>query len=182
MFNNQVDNEADFCESYKSQILNNGIEEKPSLFKTILKMLFIILLLGIIIALSLYGYNYFINKSVSTSSVELPPVSMQVSDDDLVVTIDEEPKADESKDENQSDISIIKESDIDKIANDVKREISKSEMNNSAKNQIEENLSKEKNISEEESLKVPVPNSPEAKYLEDLADLSKEIDKERKKK
>ena len=182
MFNNQVDNEADFCESYKSQILNNGVEEKQSPFKTILKILFIILLLGIIIALSVYGYNTFINKSVTASSVEAPPVSMQISDDDLVVTIEEEPKLEESKDENKSDISLIKESDIDKIANDVKREISKSEMNNSEKNQIEENLTKEKNTREEESLKVPVPNSPEAKYLEDLADLSKEIDKERKNK
>ncbi len=171
MFNNQVDNEADFCESYKSQILNNGVEEKQSPFKTILKILFIILLLGIIIALSVYGYNTFINKSITTSSVETPPVSMQVSDDDLVVTIEEEPKVEERKDENKSDISLIKESDIDKIANDVKREISKNEINNS-----------EKNIKEEESLKVPVPNSPEAKYLEDLADLSKEIDKERKNK
>ena len=171
MFNNQVDNEADFCESYKSQILNNGVEEKQSPFKTILKILFIILLLGIIIALSVYGYNTFINKSITTSSVETPPVSMQISDDDLVVTIEEEPKVEESKDENKSDISLIKESDIDKIANDVKREISKNEINNS-----------EKNIKEEESLKVPVPNSPEAKYLEDLADLSKEIDKERKNK
>ena len=198
MFNNEAEDETDFCESYKSQILNNDTEEKSSSFGTVLKILTILLLLAVIIALSMYGYNYFMNKSSTQVDVPTPPPSIQISDEDLKViderneetlektpetqkNVEEEgalPPVVEEKKTSQKPVSAstINESDIDKIANDVKVAIAQEEEKNKNKSVVEEN------ISEEESLKVPVPNSPEAKYLEDLADLSKEIDKERKKK
>ena len=84
-------------------------------------------------------------------------------------------------------IEKIKDEDIEKIANEVKLEIAKSEMKetNSTKKEIAEKseLKVEKELKEEkseESLEIPTSN-PEAKYLEDLAKLSAEIEKERKK-
>lgn len=172
MFKNNRDNEADFCESYKSQILNSSVKEKESSFNTILKVITIIVLLAIIIAVSIYGYNYFINKKGAEPN--MPPSSIQISDDDLKVT-EEEPELEVESASSETEINETKidESDIDKIANDVKLAIAKSEA-------MEENDSKNKVVAEEKSLEVPVSTSDEAKYLEDLADLSKEIDKERK--
>ncbi|HIP51182.1 MAG TPA: hypothetical protein EYG94_03755 [Campylobacterales bacterium] len=79
----------------------------------------------------------------------------------------------------------IEEDDIDKIARDMKIEISKIELK-------EENETKPEKISEDiqskrelnnthkiENLEVTTSSAPEARYLEDLAKLSKEIDKER---
>jgi len=178
LFKNNPDNEADFCESYKSQILDNDSSKETSSFNIILKVLTILLLLTIIVAVSIYGYNYFQKNNQNKGNV-LPPVSMQISDDDLKV-IDEEPEETNQvvKNETKELSSVVdpsnhkmKESDIDKIAKDVKIAIAKSEE--------EQNSTKEANLTKEESLKVPT-TSPESKYLEDLADLSKEIDKERK--
>ena len=195
MFKNNRDSEADFCESYKSQILNSSSEEKESSFNTILKVITIIILLTIIIAVSIYGYNYFVNKKGIEPN--MPPTSIQISDDDLKVTEEEkselkvesispetkvaESNIDKIANEEESELKVesispetkVAESDIDKIANDVKLAIAQSE-------EIEDNNSKDKVVAEEKSLEVPVTTSDEAKYLEDLADLSKEIDKERK--
>ncbi len=207
MFNNTTEDETDFCESYKSQILNNATQEKSSSFGTILKILTIILLLAIIVALSIYGYNYFINRATAQVTVPTPPPSIQISDEDLKVideseeetpeTIPETPKVEEEEgalppvvEEKKTSkepvsVSTINESDIDKIANDVKMAIAQAEEKEKNSSVVEEKtgtLENEENVTEEESLEVPVPNSPEAKYLEDLADLSKEIDKERNKK
>lgn len=205
MFNNQKENEGDFCESYKSQILNQDSEEDKSLFNSILKIITIVLLLAIVIAVSIYGFNYINNNA--TEKATPPPVSVQISDDDLVVTIeDEEPVVEEvliKKEELVKEevvipkeeiilqieepveekieiktiepISIIQESDIDKIANDVKLAISQSE-----KIAEKENLKIEEVKQEEPSLEVPTSTSSlEAQYLEELAKLSEEIDKER---
>jgi len=202
LFNNK-DSEADFCESYKSQILGNSeTEEGESFFSTIVKLLTILILLVIIISVSFYGYNYFMN-SQTTNSIVLPPISMQVSDDNLIVEMEEELVTEDLiksitvKEEKNISIPLIvteqvKESDIEKIANDVKIAIAKSELKEENETKIEE-VSKNvepKNIEsmaaieelidteEIESLEVPT-SAPEAKYLEELADLSKEIDKER---
>jgi len=87
LFNNHVDDEADFCEAYKSQILSNSSKEEKSLFNTLSKILTILLLLIIIIGVSIYGYNYIIKEA----SNSLPPSSVQMFDDDeLVVTNEEE--------------------------------------------------------------------------------------------
>jgi hypothetical protein len=203
LFNNK-DTETDFCESYKSQILSSKPDENEnSLFSTILKSLSILILLAIIIGVSLYGYNYFINNK-NTNNRTLPPASIQTFDNDLVVKMEEEiepkeesipiiktPKIEEKIEPKEESVPIVKtpkieETDIEEIANEVKIAIAKNEV-------AEENRTKEKekilneikqveenNSKEEESLEVPT-SAPEAKYLEELADLSKEIDKERKK-
>ena len=198
MFNNKTEDEADFCEAYKSQILNNVKEEKSSSFGTVLKILIILLLLAIIVGLSIYGYNYFTSKKSVDTDVLVLPSSIQISDEDLKVIdessdeVEEPQKTQEVQktEEKEGDlppvveknkasaekslnISTINESDIDKIANDVKVAIAQ-----------EEEKDKNKSITpttKEKSLEVPIPNSPESKYLEDLAKLSKEIDKEKKK-
>ena len=213
MFDNKTEDEIDFCESYKSQILNNGTEEKSSSLGTVLKISTILLLLAVIIALSIYGYNYFMHQNSSKNTVPIPPLSIQISDEDLKVIDESSDETQEvqkpmTKEENSNETletqnplkeekvipivteetpsvkkaigsSSTHESDIDKIANNMKIAIAKAEEKN--KNIVEKSTSSntKKEISEEESLKVPVPHSPEAKYLEDLADLSKEIDREK---
>ncbi len=217
MFDNKKDNETDFCESYKSQILGVSVDEpKPSLFSTFIKLLTILILLVIIVAVSFYGYNYYRSHQM-VDELSLPPISVQVSDDDLVVE-DEEPQIEEVEkliEVEEKNMTIMttslpekeEELDIEQIANDVKVAIAQSETDEEALTELlvaelsevevesaeviqEENvtnISVEENIStnitiepEVKSLEVPTL-SPEAKYLEELADLSKEIDKERKK-
>jgi len=156
LFNNHVEDEADFCEAYKSQILSNASSEEKSSFNTLSKILTILLLLIIIIAVSIYGYNYMMKEG----SDSLPPSSVQmVEDDELIVTHEEEipvgtmpPK--------------IEDSDIDKMAKEVELAISKNENNKSKEKKIENPLE--------------VPTSTQAEYLEELAKLSEEIDKDRK--
>jgi len=76
------DNEADFCESYKSQILGrNKREKEESFFSTFVKLLTILILLTIITGVSFYGYNYFM-KNQKSNNIPLPPVSMQTFDAD----------------------------------------------------------------------------------------------------
>jgi hypothetical protein len=150
-----------------------------------MKLLTILLLLSIIVGVSFYGYNYFIN-SQKFNNIPLPPVSMQVSDDDLIIEEDEEI----IEDNNSLPIVIIpevKEADevnIDKIANEVKIAIAKSEIEEENETKVKDIDNKIKieeiNPSKEKSLEIP-SLAPEAQYLEELADLSKEIDKERKK-
>jgi hypothetical protein len=159
LFNQQENDDTDFCESYKSQVLGKDVDKtSTSLFSTIIKLLIILILLAIIAGVSFYGYNYFIHNQKVRNDLPIPPVSIQVSEEDLVVTHLDEP-------DNQ---------------------VAKEELNNTEKvtetnNTVEENETSQTNQPKEEiSLEVPVP-TPEAQYLEELADLSKEIDKERKK-
>ncbi len=216
MFNNKTEDEIDFCESYKSEILNNVTQEKSSSFGTVLKILTILLLLAIIVALSIYGYNYFLNKKSSDDSVPNLPSSIQISDEDLKVideSSDETQESISNKEENlsplvntseisssnkddklssvvknsneistSSSLSTIDESDINKIANSVKVVISQKE-EKEEKTVVEEKPVVSEPVIEEKSLEVPtLSSSPEAKYLEDLAKLSKEIEKESKNK
>jgi len=182
-----TENETDFCESYKFQILGKK-EEKKSLLSTVLKLLTILILLVLIVVISLYGYPYFINDKKNDKKLEssvLPPVSLQVSeeetisDEDLVVKL-EEPKK----------VNTTEEPDINTIANAIKIEIAKSEIKEEQEKLIKTtdsivNSSKEEiSLSQnEESLDVPTTSTsaPEAQYLEELADLSREIDKEQRK-
>ncbi len=191
MFNDKTEEEIDFCDAYKSQILNNVTQEKSSSFGTVLKILIILLLLAIIVALSIYGYNHFINKD---SDVSLPPSSIQISDEDLKVidesseetqeAVKEEGSLPPTIEDDKSSEKSVNISDINKIANDVKVAIAQEEEKDKNKSVVEKkstNPKTKEKITEEKSLEVPVPNSPESKYLEDLAKLSKEIDKEKKK-
>lgn len=180
MFKNNAEDEADFCEAYKSQILNNGSTGEKSSFNTFSKVLTILLLLVIIVAVSIYGYNYITNTSQLDTP---PPSSIQIDDDELIVTEEDEempvssmpPKVEiqESSAKDKMETTTVKsvprieELDIDKMANDVKLAIAKSEENRVQK--IEE-------IVKKETLEIPTENAQSA-YLEELAKLSEEIDK-----
>lgn len=159
MFNNQQNDEADFCESYKSQVLGKDTAEKTtSLFSTVVKLLTILMLLAIIIGVSFYGYNYFMHNQKATSNLPLPPVSIQTSEEDLVVS---------DVDESNEEITPLELNSTEKAL----------ETNES----VASKQTTDTNQSEEEiRLEIPSP-TPEAQYLEELADLSKEIDKEQKK-
>ncbi len=186
MFKNNAEDEADFCEAYKSQILNHDIEEKESPISSILIILF---LLAAIIALSIFGYNY-ITKSNSDS--EHAPTSVQaIADEDLKVTEEDLPAS------MQKDISIKKEPDTEEIkkvviksfdelpksksvdindlADKIKIDMSQNEERNDS---LKESSSKEENKKAEESLP-SVTDSVKNTYIEDLAKLTEEIDKER---
>ena len=140
MFDNNAENEDNFCEAYKSQILGNGVTEKESSFNTLSKILTILLLLVIIIVVSIYGYTYINNNSEFT-----PPTSMQTIDDDELIVTEEEP--------------------IGKMPPEAV-ELDK-EDNKSTKKEKAETLLK-------------VPSNAQVAYLEELAQLSEEIDKDGK--
>ena len=132
----------------------------------------IILVLFVAIgAISFYGYHNFMKKN-SSKGMSLPPQSTQISDDDLIVTLEEPATKEEQMQEEH--INNKKEENIEEVANSVKIAIAKSESK-------EEVSSKETSKQEavQEKLEVPI-SVPESKYLEDLAKLSNEIDKERK--
>ena len=149
MFDNNTENEADFCEAYKSQILSNGVSEEKSSLGTVSKILTIILLLVVIVAVSIYGYIY-ITKS---SSEAMPPSSVQMIDDDELIVSEEE-----SIGEMPPEIEkpVVKESEPS----------TKSDENKSSAKKVENPLE--------------IPTSTQVEYLEELAKLSEEIDKDRK--
>ncbi|MBU1668766.1 hypothetical protein KKC13_10130 [bacterium] len=167
MFNNKAEEEADFCEAYKSQILNVNKDEKSSTFSSVIKIITILILLAIIVAVSIYSYNYFTNAGKMDDDV-VPPVSVQTLDDDeLKVTLEDEAPNKVDKKEAK-----IEELDIDKIANDVKVAIAQKE-------EKESNKSTDKEVKKEiEPLKVPTGDVQSA-YIEELAKLTEELDKER---
>jgi len=192
LFNNNVEDEADFCEAYKSQILNDDSTEKTSSLATFLKIVTIILLLAIIVAVSIYGYNYFMNNSNASSDVVSPPVSIQALEEDELgdfkVELAEEPEKvspiSSLKKEDIAEPKVIEkpvmlksvdELDIEKIANDVKLAIAKNE---EAEQKVAESVKSENRSVESKPLEIPVEDAQSA-YLEELAKLSKEIDKER---
>jgi len=175
LFKNNAEDGADFCEAYKSQILTGSNGEKSS-FNTVSKVLTILLLLIIIVAVSIYSYAYIIDNSQTNEA--FPPSSIQIDDDELIVTEEEKvpvpstpPEVEIEKSVAKTSViepvlikstSVIEESDIDKIANDVKLAIAQTEKN-----------------SRERTVKISTGNIPTV-YLEELAELTEEIDKEKK--
>ncbi len=166
MFSNSEEENRDFCESYKSQILASDEREEPSLFTNLIRVFFILFLLLLIAGVSFYGYHNFMNNKAS-NDIKLPPQSVQISDDDLMVTL-EEPK-EEKKEEPVKEV--VEEKAIQNIADEVKMEIAKTELE-------EEIAQPTEQVLQEKSLEVPT-SSPEAQYLEELAKLSDAIDKDR---
>jgi len=170
LFNNNAEEEADFCEAYKSQILNVNTDEKPSTFSAVIKIITILILLAIIVAMSIYSYKYFTRATMDDDII--PPISVQTLDDDeLKVTLeDETPKKIDKKVD--KDEAKTEELDINKIANNVKVAIAQKE-------EQESNKSSDKEVKEEtKPLKVPTGDAQSA-YIEELSKLTKEIDKER---
>ena len=167
MFKNNVEDEADFCESYKSQILNNDTEERES---PIASILVILLLLVMIIALSIFGYNYITdNKNSVDSSISVK----SISDEELKVTeVAHIPVKKEIKETPVKALSELPKSesiDVNDLADKIKIDMSKSE-------EVKDSSKESKKV--EEPLPV-VTDSIESKYIEDLAKLTEEIDKER---
>ena len=160
MFTNNAEEEADFCEAYKSQILNNvHSDEKPSPWGFIIKIITILILLAIVIAGSIYGYIYFMNRQ--TNSVVLPPVSVQpiVEDDELKVSLEEPDNNISGEKADSKDVKVA-------IPKDKQKESNKT-IDTKAPKKIEE------------PLKVPTGDA-ESAYIEELAKLTEEVDKERK--
>jgi hypothetical protein len=151
LFDNNTENEADFCEAYKSQILNNGASEKKSSLNTLSKILTILLLLIIIVVVSIYGYTYITNNGSDSA----PPASMQIIDDDELIVTEEEPIGNMPPEIVEPDESV-----------NVEKDVANEDANKSTKKESETLLK--------------IPSSSEVAYLEELAQLSEEIDKERK--
>jgi phenylalanyl-tRNA synthetase alpha subunit len=176
LFKNNIADEVDFCEAYKSQVLNNDVEEKESPITSILIILF---LLALIIALSIFGYNYITNNK-NSDSTESASVKM-ISDEDLKVREEVEAPAETKETVTTKEIKEIvvksfnelpksKSVDIDDLADKIKIDMSENEKNDSNK--------------KEKSINIEAPSSPEidsvkSTYVEDLAKLTAEIDKER---
>ncbi len=179
MFKNNKEDEADFCEAYKSQILNNDAEESPSHVGSIL---IILLLLAMIIALSIFGYNYITNMNSKTS--ELQTAVESISDDELKVTSE---ATEPVQKENKIITNKIKDKEVKKTVVKSLNELPKSrslDVNDLA-DKIKIDMSKsESDVSKKsKSIEEPIgslPNHTESKYIEDLAKLTAEIDKERK--
>jgi len=173
LFSNREEENRDFCESYKSQILASDEREEASLFTNLIKVFFILFLLVFIAGVAFYGYHNFMNSKTS-NDIKLPPRSVQISDDDLMVTL-EEPKEKPIKE------TLVEEKAIENIADEVKMEIAKTELQEEL-TQSKELTQSAKETSEttikEKHLEVPT-SSPEAQYLEELAKLSDAIDKDR---
>jgi hypothetical protein len=175
LFKNNIADEADFCEAYKSQVLNNDVEEKSSPITSILIILF---LLALIIALSIFGYNYITNNKGSDST-ESASVKI-ISDEDLKVSNEVEAPVQTKEPLNTKEIKNVvvksfnelpksKSVDIDDLADKVKIDMSENEKNNS-------NDKNEKVQTIEPTTEI---NSVKSTYVEDLAKLTAEIDKER---
>ncbi len=169
MFDNNThshNEETSFSEAYKSQILNPSEEEDEK--SSLPKILGIIVLMILISGLSIFGYNY-INKDKPQEPQEeivLPESSMMI---DHIDDLEEEPtKKNESKLPSTSGNS--DEKNIENTANQVKIELSKE-------------LDKEQKTTPSKGNQKVISTSTqkgEDTYLEQLAELSKEIDGEEK--
>ncbi len=166
---NSHDEETSFSEAYKSQILNPSEEEDKK--SSLPKILGIIVLMLLISGLSIFGYNYVNNdknkpKATPQEEIALPESSMMI---DHIDDLEEEPA---KKDDNKS-LAISTNTDeknIENTANQVKIELSKE-------------LDKENKINPIKNNQKVISTSTqkgEDTYLEQLAELSKEIDGEEK--
>ena len=179
MFKNNVEDEVDFCEAYKSQVLNNDVEEKESPIASILIILF---LLALIIALSIFGYNYIMDNKSDNASVTAVKI---MSDADLKVTEEVDTPPQSKKEFNTEEIKkdVVKSFNelpksesvnIEDLADKVKIDMSENEEKNSI-----QTVRKETESKKIEKPLVNVTNSVKSTYVEDLAKLTAEIDKER---
>ncbi len=161
---NSQEEETSFADAYKSQILNPSDEEEEK--SSLPKIIGIIVLILLISGLSIYGYKYINDNQIDQTSEEaaLPPSSMMIDNiEDL--------ESDEAKGGDTKTLPITPHSEdenIDNIADKVKIELSK---------EIEKTQKEEPKKSEK-----PLSSSiqkGEDTYLEQLAELSKEIDGEK---
>jgi cytoskeletal protein RodZ len=174
LFKNNIADEADFCEAYKSQILNHDTEDKESPLASILIILF---LLALIIALSIFGYKYITNNEASasllSSSVKvISDEELKVTEEELTVSSDSELKSKEIKKiVVKSFNELPKSKSLDDLADKIKIDMSENEKNNSK--------DKKETTEDREVVPIEIETSPDSTYVEDLAKLTAEIDKYR---
>jgi len=162
---NSQDEETSFADAYKSQILNPTDEEEEK--STLPKIIGIIILVLLISGLSIYGYKYINDKktdeSVTQKEPALPPSSMMI--DNIEDLESEEIK---SNTKTVPSTKPVEHENIEKIADKVKIELSKEldQAQKEAPKKQEKTLSTSKQKGEDT-------------YLEQLAELSKEIDGEK---
>lgn len=160
MFNSEDDNkeEISFADAYKSQILNKDDEEETSSKNLII----ILLLVAIVIGLSIFGYIYMSKMSqseVQNSEVKKVKVIKEITEE-------EPPKSNMLNNINELiDEEPTEERNLDNS------EIDTSKNSNTKKDKVEVKENKK-----------GVKQKGEETYLEQLAELSKEIDGEAKKK
>ncbi|NOZ89742.1 MAG: hypothetical protein GXO60_00490 [Epsilonproteobacteria bacterium] len=160
MFNSEDDNkeEISFADAYKSQILNKNDEEETSSKNLII----ILLLVAIVIGLSIFGYIYMSKMSqseVQNSEVKKVKVIKEITEE-------EPPKSNMLNNINELiDEEPTEEKNLDNS------EIDTSKNSNTKKDKVEVKENKK-----------GVKQKGEETYLEQLAELSKEIDGEAKKK
>jgi len=160
LFNSEDDNkeEISFADAYKSQILNKDDEEETSSKNLII----ILLLVAIVIGLSIFGYIYMSKMSqseVQNSEVKKVKVIKEITEE-------EPPKSNMLNNINELiDEEPTEERNLDNS------EIDTSKNSNTKKDKVEVKENKK-----------GVKQKGEETYLEQLAELSKEIDGEAKKK
>jgi len=160
LFNSEDDNkeEISFADAYKSQILNKNDEEETSSKNLII----ILLLVAIVIGLSIFGYIYMSKMSqseVQNSEVKKVKVIKEITEE-------EPPKSNMLNNINELiDEEPTEEKNLDNS------EIDTSKNSNTKKDKVEVKENKK-----------GVKQKGEETYLEQLAELSKEIDGEAKKK
>jgi len=157
LFNSDNTEETGFADAYKSQILNPDDEDDT----TSKNLIVILLLVAIIIGLSIFGYMYMSNQTQSQENIDKKEVKA---------------------------IEEVKEEEIEPPKSQMLNNIDELEENSEPMDTKGIEMPKEvENIKIDEKSEVKeVKQEPKQKdeetYLEQLADLSKEIDGEKKKK
>ncbi len=151
MFNSDNNEETGFADAYKSQILNPDKEEEI----TSKNLIIILLLIAIIIGLSILGYLYM-SKTIEVKSQEKINKEVKVIEEEKEEI--EPPKSDKL---NNIDELEGNEEPIDIKGMDIPKDVENIKIDE--KPEIKEHKQKDEDT-----------------YLEQLADLSKEIDGEKK--
>ncbi|HHH18930.1 MAG TPA: hypothetical protein ENK86_00235 [Campylobacterales bacterium] len=151
MFDNNEHDDVSFSDAYKSEILGTGKEESEK-SNSLLKIVIILLLLAIIIGVGIFAYLYYTQNQKSSNDVPMPPQSSTMLDN--IEELEKEVELSESPEK-----------------------APEGEANHTdTKNQI--TLTPPSETPKEESPKTSTQKGEET-YLEQLAELSKEIDGEK---
>jgi len=157
LFNSDSNEETGFADAYKSQILNPDKEEET----TSKNLIVILLLVAIVIGLSILGYLYM-SKTTQTNPQE--KIAKEVN---KIEELKEEIEPPKSNMLNNIDELEENEEPIDIKGMDIPKEVENIKIGEKA---------------EVKEVKKEIKQKGEDTYLEQLADLSKEIDGEAKKK
>ena len=200
MFKNNVEDEdeVDFCEAYKSQVLSKDIEEKSS---PVVSIIIILFLLAIIIALSIFGYKYIMDSK--ENNIALSISGKTIDDEELKVTTEVMSSTEGNKEfkikepkkvivKTLSELPQSKSVDINDLADKIKIDMSESEAQNSSLNETKQRGmpisptilessdegSYVEDLAREKPLTPTVTDSRDSKYIKDLEKLTEEIDRE----